>query len=197
MKILVVGYGSIGKRHVTNLLKNTRSEIIICTKRKDVKFSNRNIKVINSLNKALKEKPTVGFITNETAYHIPTAIKLAKAGLDLFIEKPLSNTTKDVKELLQITKRKKLVTLMGCNLRFDRSIEKIKSLIDSKKIGRIISVKVECGTYLPDWHPNENYTEGYASRDDLGGGVVLTCIHELDYLYWFFGEIKEVSKLKF
>ena len=107
MKILVVGYGSIGKRHVTNLLKNTRSEIIICTKRKDVKFSNRNIKVINSLNKALKEKPTVGFITNETAYHIPTAIKLAKAGLDLFIEKPLSNSTKGIKTLQKIVKENK------------------------------------------------------------------------------------------
>ena len=55
MKILVVGYGSIGKRHVTNLLQNTKAEIIICTKRKDIKFSNRNVKVVNSLNEGLKE----------------------------------------------------------------------------------------------------------------------------------------------
>ena len=84
---------------------------------------------------------------------------------------------------------------MGCNLRFNRSIEKIKSLIEEKKIGEVISVKVECGTYLPDWHPHEDYSKGYAARDDLGGGVVLTCIHELDYLYWFFGEIEEVFAL--
>ena len=95
----------------------------------------------------------------------------------------------------EISKRKKLITLMGCNLRFNRSIEKIKSLIEEKEVGQVISVKVECGTYLPDWHPNENYSKGYAARDDLGGGVVLTCIHELDYLYWFFGEIKEVFAL--
>jgi predicted dehydrogenase len=147
------------------------------------------------LESCISENPEVAFITNETAYHIPIAKKLAKLGLDLFIEKPLSNTMKDVKELLQITKRKKLVTLMGCNLRFNRSIEKIKSLIEDRKIGKILSVKAECGTYLPDWHPNENYTKGYAARDDLGGGVVLTCMHELDYLYWFFGEIKEVFSL--
>ena len=73
--------------------------------------------------------------------------------------------------------------------------KKIKSLLDKKKIGRIISVKVECGTYLPDWHPDENYSNGYAARNDLGGGVVLTLIHELDYLYWFFGKVNEVISI--
>ena len=196
MKILIVGLGSIGKRHLTNIISTTNNEVIVYTKRTDLdSLTKKNVKIFNDIESCISENPDAAFITNETAYHIPIAKKLAKLGLDLFIEKPLSNTMKDVKELLQITKRKKLVTLMGCNLRFDRSIEKIKSLIDSKKIGRIISVKVECGTYLPAWHPNENYTKGYASRDDLGGGVVLTCIHELDYLYWFFGEIKEVFSL--
>ena len=196
MKVLIVGLGSIGKRHLTNILSTTNDEIIVYTKRTDLHSSiKKNVKIFNNLESCISENPEVAFITNETAYHIPIAKKLAKLGLDLFIEKPLSNTMKDVKELLQITKRKKLVTLMGCNLRFNRSIEKIKSLIEDKKIGKILSVKVECGTYLPDWHPNENYTKGYAARDDLGGGVVLTCIHELDYLYWFFGEIKEVFSL--
>ena len=192
MKILVVGYGSIGKRHVTNLLKNTRSEIIICTKRKDVKFSNRNIKVINSLNKALKEKPTVGFITNETAYHIPTAIKLAKAGLDLFIEKPLSNSTKGIKTLQKIVKEKKLIVQMGFHMRFHKCIMKIHEFLEKKKVGRVISGQVENGSYLPDWHPYEDYRKGYAAKNSLGGGIVLTQIHEIDYLYWFFGNPKTI-----
>ena len=134
MKILVVGYGSIGKRHVTNLLQNTKAEIIICTKRKDIKFSNRNVKVVNSLNEGLKEKPTICFITNETAYHIPTAIKLAKAGLDLFIEKPLSNSTKGIKTLQRITKEKKLIVQMGFHMRFHKCIIKIHVYILSSEI---------------------------------------------------------------
>jgi|TARA_B100001013_G_scaffold187798_1_gene113309 predicted dehydrogenase len=193
MKVLIVGLGSIGKRHLKNILSTTDCEIIVYSKHTNLKSSvKKNVKIFNTLDACLSEKPDVAFITNETAYHIPIAKKLAKAGLDLFIEKPLSNTIENVNELSKIVEKKKTVTLIGCNLRFDSCIRKIKSLIEQKVVGKIISVKVECGTYLPDWHPDENYTNSYAARDDLGGGVVLTCIHELDYLYWFFGKVKEV-----
>ena len=196
---MIVGLGSIGKRHLRNILaiENTKKlEIIIYSKQTKSYLSNhKNIKIFDTLDKCLLEKPDVGFITNETVHHIPIAIKLAKVGLDLFIEKPLSNSISNLKTFSKIVKTKKLITLVGCNLRFHRCINEIKNLIDQKVIGDIISVKVECGTYLPDWHPNENYSKSYASRDDLGGGVVLTCIHELDYLFWFFGETQEVFSM--
>ena len=196
---MIVGLGSIGKRHLRNILaiENTKKlEIIIYSKQTKSYLSNhKNIKIFDSLDKCLLEKPDVGFITNETVHHIPIAIKLAKVGLDLFIEKPLSNKISNVKTFSKIVETKKLITLVGCNLRFHRCINEMKNLIDQKVIGDIISVKVECGTYLPDWHPNENYSKSYASRDDLGGGVVLTCIHELDYLFWFFGETQEVFSM--
>lgn len=196
LKILIVGLGSIGKRHLENLLSTTNSQIIIFSKQTKLNFTkSKKIKVFNSLDKCLLEKPDIGFITNVTADHIPIAIKLAKFGLDLFIEKPLSNNMTNVKKLVKIVEREKLITLMGCNLRFDECIEEIKHLIEKQAIGKIISVKVECGTYLPDWHPYENYTNSYAAKEELGGGVVLTCIHELDYLYWFFGEIKEIFSM--
>tara|TARA_B110000014_G_scaffold259639_1_gene247824 strand:+ start:9153 stop:10145 length:993 start_codon:yes stop_codon:yes gene_type:complete len=196
LKFLIAGYGSIGKRHLENIRSSNNSEIIVYSKRKDLlNLEKKNIKIFNSLEKCLAEKPDIGFITNETLHHVPISKKLANAGLNLFIEKPLSNSTKSVSELIKITKTKKLVTMMGCNLRFHECIKKIKSLIEQEKIGKILSVQVECGTYLPDWHPNEDYSKGYSARDDLGGGVVLTCIHEIDYLYWFFGEVQEVFSL--
>ena len=196
MKILIVGLGSIGRRHLTNICSKTNYEIIVYTKRTDLSnIRKKNIKIFNDLDLCLKENPSIAFITNETINHVPIALKLAKRGLHLFIEKPISNDMNQMKNLLQIVKRKKIITLVGCNFRFDKCIQKIKSLIEQKKIGKVISVKVEYGTYLPDWHPDENYSKGYAARDDLGGGVVLTCIHELDYLYWFFGKIKEVFSI--
>ena len=191
-KILIVGFGSIGKRHMENILAEKNMKIVICTKRDDLKFKNKNIKIVNSLNDALKEKPTIGFITNETAYHIPIAIKLAREGLDLFIEKPLSNSTKGIKTLQKIVKEKKLIVQMGFHMRFHKCIIKIHELLQKKKVGRVISGQVENASYLPDWHPYEDYRNGYAAKNRLGGGIVLTQIHEIDYLYWFFGNPKSI-----
>jgi len=80
--------------------------------------------------------------------------------------------------------------MVGCNLRFYPPIQKIKYLIDNKLVGKIISVQSENGSYLPAWHPDEDYSKSYAARNDLGGGVTLTQIHELDYLMWIFGSVQ-------
>ena len=193
MKILIIGFGSIAKRHINNLIHNINCEIIVYSRRKNIRFlDHKKINVLNSLEKCLLEKPDVAFITNETAFHIPMAIKMAKSGLDLFIEKPLSNSTNGIKTLQKIVKQKKLVTQMGCNLRFHKCIIKIRQLINQKKIGRVISIQSENGSYLPDWHTHEDYRKGYASDRQLGGGIILTMIHDIDYLYWIFGNPKSI-----
>lgn len=195
MKALVIGYGSIGKRHVKNLLSFHDVEVIICTNITNVKPIKKKCKVYSSLEKCLNQNPDVAIVTNVTSLHVRTAMKLARAGIDLFVEKPLSNSTGGVKNLLNLVREKNLVTLMGCNLRFHECIKRIKKIVSDGEIGRVLSVQVESGSYLPDWHPYEDYRQSYASRKDLGGGVVLTCIHEIDYLYWFFGEVKEVFSI--
>ena len=193
MKILVVGYGSIGKRHVNNLLLIPDIEIIICTHRHDMDNELKNkCKIIESLDECINEKPIAAIISNVTSLHIQTALKLASAGLHLFIEKPLSNNLENMEKLSNIVCERKLVTFMGFNLRFHECIKKMKELLENNTIGKIISVNAESGSYLPDWHPYEDYRDSYASKENLGGGVVLTCIHEIDYLHWFFGEIKEL-----
>ena len=191
-KILVIGYGSIGKRHVKNLLKNSKYEILILTKRKINDSKETRVKYYNSLTNVLKEKPEIAFITNETSFHIQTAIKLAKKNIHLFIEKPLSNSNKNIQKLQEIVNKNKLITQMGCNWRFHPCIKKIKGIIEKNEIGKIYSVQVESNSYLPDWHPYEDYRKGYAAKKQLGGGILLTCIHELDFLYWYFGKVDEV-----
>ena len=195
--VLIVGYGSIGKKHLENFLQFKDIQLTVYTKRNDLQLLRENgIKISNSLTECLKENPDVGVITNETSLHIPIAIKLAKEGLDLFLEKPLSNSLKDVEKLRAIVKKKKLITQMGCNLRFHPCIKKIKSLIEHQKIGRIISAQVQNYSYLPDSHRWEDYRKSYAARKDLGGGVILTnAIHEIDYLYWFFQEVENVISI--
>ena len=196
MNVLVVGYGSIGKRHIENLSIFSNLQIFVCTNRKyDSFLKNKKCKIFSSLDDCIKQKPDIAFIANTTNLHVKTAIKLANANIPLFIEKPLSNSTKDIKILLNIIKKKKLVTMMGCVLRFHPAIKKIKQIISENKIGQIISVHAENGSFLPDWHTCKDYKKSYASRNDLGGGVVLTNIHELDYLYWFFGNVNEVFSI--
>jgi len=193
LKALVVGYGSIGKRHIENLSKLKNMEIIVCTKRKSDKFlKQKKCKIYASINDCLKEKPTFGIITNETRFHIKSAIILAKSGIHILIEKPLSDTLQNTKKLLEIVKKKKLVVLIGCNLRFHPSLILMRDIISHGDLGKIISTRVENGSFLPDWHSDKNYRTNYAARNDLGGGVVLTCIHEIDYLYWFFGSVSDV-----
>jgi predicted dehydrogenase len=195
LKIAVVGYGSIGRRHVENLLSIPNIKIIICTKQMIDNPSPKKIRIVSSISDCLKEKPDAGIIANVTNLHVRTAIKLANAGVDLFIEKPLSGSLNGIKDLLDIIRKKKLITQMGCQMRFHKCIKKIKELISSNQVGKILSVKVECGSFLPDWHPYEDYSKSYAARRDLGGGVVLTCIHEIDYLYWMFGDVTEVFSI--
>lgn len=194
MRVLVVGYGSIGKRHVKNLSSFPNTEIIICTKQKNLKINNK-YRIFHSLDECIKQNPDAAIISNETSLHVKTAQKLAKAGIHLFIEKPLSNSIHGIQNLLYSVKKKKLTTLIGCDLRFHPCIKKIKEIVSKGQIGRIISVQAESGSYLPDWHPNENYKKSYAARHDLGGGVVLTCIHEIDYLYWFFGDVQQIFSI--
>lgn len=196
MKALVVGYGSIGKRHVINLMGFNQTQVSVCSKNKEVsQLGKKGIKTFTTIEQALKEKHDVAIICNETSLHVKTAIKFANKGCHIFLEKPISNSLKDISPLIKIIKNKKLITMIGCNMRFHSGIKLMRQLIDKKEIGRIISVYAENGSFMPDWHPWENYRISYASSLRLGGGVVLTQIHEIDYLYWFFGKAFEVYGL--
>ena len=188
-----MGWGSIGHRHIKNLLKYPDVEIIICTNKKSINTEiEKRCKIVKLLEDGIKETPDIAFITNVTSEHVSTAVKLAEHGINLFIEKPLSHSIDHIDELSEIIKRKKIKVMIGSNFRFHECIKKIKELLDENLIDEIISVRVECGSYLPDWHPNEDYRSSYAAQKELGGGVVLTCIHEIDYLHWFLGQVDEI-----
>jgi predicted dehydrogenase len=150
---------------------------------------------VNSIEDAIKEKPDAALITNITSEHIDVGLKLAKNGIHLFIEKPLSNSLKKIKQLEKIIKKEKIISQIGCNLRFHPCVKKIRELIIKEVIGKHYSIIVENGSYLPDWHPYEDYKKSYASNEKQGGGVILTNIHEIDYLYWFFGKVNEVTAI--
>lgn len=193
MKFLVVGLGSIGKRHVQNLKKvSTIDMIAYRTNKREDTGQEDNIKTYYDFREALDQAPDAVLVTNPTSEHIAVALEAAKRGCHLFIEKPISYSLDGVNELVDIAGKKNLAVLIGYNLRFHPSLRLIKQLLEGESIGKIISARVQVGQYLPDWHPEEDYRKLYTARASLGGGVILDLSHEIDYTRWFLGEIREV-----
>jgi predicted dehydrogenase len=149
----------------------------------------KDVKYYSNYDEALQNPSDVVVIANPTAMHVPYAQKALKAGCHVYLEKPVSHSLDGVDRLLELQQNKNCVVQVGCQLRCHPQLVKIKEWINSGNLGTVHSVVADVGEYLPDWHPWEDYRTSYAARNDQGGGVILTMIHEFDYLYWFFGPL--------
>lgn len=185
MKILICGVGSVGERHISNLLSLGYEDIILFrTSNKQLRNVKVDFKTFLNLQEALNEKPDIAFVTNPTSLHIETAITCANAGCHIFIEKPLSMNMKKVKNLKEIVDKKSLICMTGFMYRYHPLIKIMKAIVDDKKYGNLVFVKTSWGEYLPDWHPWEDYKSSYAAIDNLGGGPTSTLSHDLDLCIW-------------
>lgn len=202
-RFLFVGLGGIGQRHLRNLrtllgdevefhaYRQQRSSQVL-TDEMEVESgsdleSKYRLRVFADLNEALMERPEVVIISNPTSLHLAVARAAAGAGCHLFIEKPLAHEMNGVADLLDLIDSKKLVTLVGYQWRFHPCLIALRDVLQANAIGRVIAVRARFGEYLPNWHPYEDYRQSYAARRELGGGVLLTQIHDFDYLGWLFG----------
>ena len=196
MKILVVGGGSIGKRHLRNLNLLGYDELY-CFKRKyDSKFEiNFNCKVICS-DKELKNLcPSIIVICNPSSEHLNWIKKAQVLNASLFVEKPMVISQSQLTESINIWKNNN-VFFIGFMLRYHPAVKKIKSILEKKLIGDIYSARFEFGSWLPYWHPWEDYKKSYASQKLFGGGVINTICHELDLIQFFFDLPKNVISSK-
>lgn len=196
MKILVTGCGSIGRRHIKNLLAIGNIEVIA----HDITPEGRNkvmelfgIKAYENYEDAVATGPDAVIVATPTNEHIKPALEAAKVGCHLFIEKPVADEIKALNDVLLIVKENKLITMVGCNMRFHPGLKKVKDLLDEGAAGRILFANIETGSYMPEWRPGIDYRKSYSSRRDMGGGVILDAIHEIDYSRWMLGEVAVVS----
>jgi predicted dehydrogenase len=195
--ILMVGLGSIGRRHLRNLRALGEHSIICYRSGRGSLCEKDFVGVVNEedLKRALRHQPDIAVISNPTAIHMETAIECARSGCHLFIEKPLSSSLEGCDELMSIVRENQIITMIGCQFRFHPLLSSLKNQLDNGKIGRVAGARAEWGEYLPDWHPWEDYRQSYSARRDLGGGVTLTLIHPFDYLYWFFGPVIQTKAM--
>lgn len=195
-RILVVGCGSIGERHIRNLKSLSTGEIIACDidkKRISVIGEKYGVQTCANLSQALTQSIDAALVCTPPSTHIPIALQIIEHGSHVFIEKPLSNSLKGVDELLRRAKDKKLVVLVGYNFRFHPGLVLVKEMLEREEVGKILSARAEVGQYLPDWRPWQDYRKSYTAQKRLGGGIILDGSHELDYMRWLLGEVREVS----
>ena len=194
--LAIVGLGSIGRRHL-RLISEIRPDIKIIVVRSGhgsaCDEEKMAVKVTDSIGDAIKEGIQAAIISSPATLHLKQSLELAKNGIHLLIEKPISHTSDRVKELLKIVNENRITIMVGYVLRYDLGAMKFKNWLDNKIKGKILHARIECGSYLPDWRLDQNYRKTVSALPELGGGVLLELSHELDYLHWFFGNPVDVQ----
>jgi predicted dehydrogenase len=197
MKALIVGLGSIGRRHARNWAALGLGEVWVCRQGHTPQPEplGVDVRTFDGLDAALAAGPDVALVTNPTSLHVSTAIAAVRAGCHVFVEKPLGASLDGVAELLTEAERRQRHVIVGYNLRFHPGLERARELFLTGTVGRPLSARAEMGEYLPDWHPWEDYRQGYGGRRELGGGPILTFSHEFDSLCWLLGRPERVVGL--
>ncbi len=180
--ILVIGGGSIGERHINNLLLAGYRNIAVLRKR-NLPFRNlelAGVQIVTSEEDALALKPKAAIVCTPTSLHLQQTIWCLEHGMHVLVEKPLSHNLNDWEQLERALKSSGKLLFVGYMMRFHPLVEKMKEIIRLGDLGRLISFTSHWGEYLPNWHPWEDYKTSYAAQKDLGGGASLTLSHDLD-----------------
>ncbi len=207
MKILIIGLGSIGQRHLKNIYKLYPKTKFYLYRRKYTtpSLNSKNeptnidlikrykIETISNLHNLNKLKLDAAFICSPSAFHIDEAIILLKKNINTFVEKPLGSSLKRLKILKQVLKTTKSIHMMGFQMRFSPIILYLKNLLKKNSYGKLNFANIHNGENIKDFHPYENYRNSYTAKKLLGGGVLLSQIHEIDYFINLFEDYKIIK----
>jgi predicted dehydrogenase len=198
VNVLIVGLGSIGRRHLSNVRHLMPEAHVTVWRHARASMPEADQgptgadRIVYTLEEALSPVPDMAIVASPASMHVETASALAAAKVHMLIEKPLSDSLAGVDALIDECARQRIVLMVGYHLRFSQSLTCVHDAIARGAIGRVVSLRAEVGQFLPDWRPGTDYREGVSARKALGGGVVLELSHELDYVRWLGGEVRSV-----
>ncbi len=197
-KAIIVGSGSIGQRHIKNL-KSLGVDDIVALRSKKGHFKilpdELGVEEIEEWEEVEKLKPDIAIISNPTSLHLEAMRKVLPFVKGIFVEKPLSDSLEGVDGVLKLIEQNKIVSFVGHNLLFHPIVKTIREFMASAEVGKPINIQCQVGQWLPDWHPYEDYRQGYYARKDLGGGVSRTLIHEINLITELAGPPVEVCSM--
>lgn len=189
MRIVILGCGSIGRRHLSNLRTLGYRDLLVFDPVSMVRKTTAEdfgVTVTGTLVDVWAASPDIALITAPSQFHMPLTLEAVRHGCHVFTEKPLSHTLDGADVLRAEVESHDVIAMIGCNMRFHPGPATIKRLLDNRAIGEVISARIQAGSFLPHWRPQTDYRASY-SASSLWGGAVLDCIHEIDLALWYFG----------
>ena len=196
LRVAVVGLGSIGRRHLENLGRFGvgRKVVVRRSHGANAAFAPpADALVVHSHEAAIAAGLDAAIICNPTSEHVATAIEYLAAGVPVLVEKPISHRLDEAERLVAAASRSGASAAMGYVMRYHPAYRLAGEALDAGRIGRVLYAKIWFEAFLPDWHPWEDYRQGYAARRELGGGALPTLDHEIDFLNWRLGVAESAS----
>lgn len=188
-RALVVGFGSIARRHIESLRVIAEGiEVVVLRPRGQP--AGADLRFVTTVDQALQAKPAFAVIASPSASHMESLLPLLEANIPCYVEKPPVASRADLERLRSL--RSVPVTLTGCNLRFLPSLQRLRKELRSGSIGTPVRASLQAGQWLPDWRPGTDYRKSYSASREHGGGAILDLIHEIDAARWLFGEFDQV-----
>lgn len=182
MNVAVVGLGSIGRRHAKNLLRT--GAVHVTAVRSSLSGNDLGVPEVTHLADAGAD---AAIVCTPTARHVEALRAASALGIAVLAEKPLVSRREHAATVADLFDGYRAPARVAFNMRFHPSVEIARSWVASGRIGPIRYGRFTVGQYLPDWHPGTDHLLGYSARAELGGGVALDLIHELDLSEWLCG----------
>lgn len=190
--ILIVGTGSVGKRHAGNL--HSLGCTVSCVDPREDRLEEARKKIpvkagYTCLEKALEKKENLAAVavTSPPSFHVDQAIAALGKGIPVLLEKPVSPDLESAKKLQETVQGTGVPLLLGYTWRWWPPLGRVKDLLGQGMVGKLKFVKFTMSAHLADWHPWERYQDFFMASKALGGGALLDESHWLDLMLWFFG----------
>lgn len=196
MKALVLGCGSIGFRHIGHLKQLGLSNLEAADPNPSAQERTKakwGIRVDSDADEALSRRPDLVLVCTPAATHVDLTIKALEAGAHVFVEKPLAVSLETLRPLIERKNGDGRMVQVGYNLRYHPAMKAAKQVLDSGRMGKVLTGDAEFGLYLKKWWPGRDYRDSYMAGAEKGGGLLLDVSHEIDLMIWFLGSIREVS----
>jgi predicted dehydrogenase len=193
-RVLVCGLGSIGRRHVANLMA-LGAEVHLWRARPELAAAASaefGLPVHGDLDDALAQVDAV-VVATEPNRHMDIALRAADAGKSLFIEKPLAASFDGVADLADLTQRRGIPVEIGCQLRFHPNLVALSRHLASDADGPVLAFRFAVGQRLDEWRPGSDYRAGFSADRNRGGGALFELIHEIDLVQWLAGSVRAVE----